>query len=338
VPASALVPRSKQGRSGGSGGGVLRRTSTVFAEVAARKRQMEREKVAQAESVCSHTLQDDGYGATSRDSTVEQQADDAVKVLPGAAPVSAPSGERPGERQGLRANGETELAGMSADSGGVGTEERAHTHIAPNPFGNSSSWIRPQQHGHVPRAPLPPTSCLADTAAAVYSPAAVDAIATPPTAHMNAGDSSQALESRRPTLASRYVAEDGLQLEGSGESVRWALGHFAHMGSEGGPGFGEHEPRREGGDQGRENPNGTGGGENDMGVRMECEGDGANWDEAGGGRSRGAMRGLMDLEAMLESWDNPVIGSYGGGSSHRIMRFSFGPCVAFAVLQSLIVF
>jgi len=334
VPASALVPRSKQGRSGGSGGGVLRRTSTVFAKVAARKRQMERETVAQAESARSRTLQDeasDGYGATSRDSTVGQQADGAVEVLPGAAPVSAHSRERPGEGQGLRANGETELAGISAYSGSVGAGECAHAHIAPNPFGNSSSWIRPQQHGHVSHAPLPPASCLADTAAAVDSPAAVDAIATPPTANMNAVDSSQALASRRPTLESRCVAENGLQLEGSGENVRWELGHVADMGSEGEPGFGEHEPRREGGDQGRENPNGTGGGENDMGVGMECEEDGANGGEAGGGKSRGALRGLMDLEAMLEFWDNPVIGAYGGGSSHRILRFSFVPCVACAV-------
>jgi hypothetical protein len=43
------------------------------------------------------------------------------------------------------------------------------------------------------------------------------------------------------------------------------------------------------------------------------------------------LRGLMDLESMLELWDNPVIGAYGGGSSHRILRFSFVPCVACAV-------
>lgn len=331
MPASALVSRSKQGRSGGSGGGVFRRTSTVFAEVAARKRQMEREKVAQAESARSRTLQDeasDGYVATSRDSTVGEQADDPVEVLPSAAPVTAPSEETQGMRQGLRANGETELSGISADSGGVGTGERAHAHIAPHSFGNSSTWIRPQQHGHVPHAPLPLASCLADTAAAVESPAAVDAIATPPTTHMNAGNSSQALANRRPALESRYVAEHGLQLEGSGESVRWALGHVADMGLEGGSGFGEHEPSREGGNQGRENLNGTGGGENDIGVGMECEEDGAYGAEAGGGRSRSAMRGLMDLEAMLEFWDNPVIS---GGSSHRILRFSFVPCVACAV-------
>jgi len=32
------------------------------------------------------------------------------------------------------------------------------------------------------------------------------------------------------------------------------------------------------------------------------------------------LQGLMDLDAMLESWDNPVVGAYGGGSTHRILR------------------
>jgi len=283
VPASALVPRNRQGRPGGSGGGGLRRTSTIFAEVAARKRQTERENVAKAESTRSHTLQDgewDGGGASSRDT----------------APESAPRGERLGAGHGLQETGG--LARTRANSASARIGQSAAMHTGPRLFGDSSSCTRQQQRGPLPP---PPTSCLADTAASADSPAAaVDAVATPPTAHMNQNmsDTAQAL-TPRPTLESHHAAEDINQQESPGES----------------------------GERGRKNPAGNGGaGEgSDAQVEMECEEEGATGDEAGGGRGRGAMRGLMDLEAMLESWDNPVIGAYGSASTHRILRFSFAP-------------
>ena len=60
----------------------------------------------------------------------------------------------------------------------------------------------------------------------------------------------------------------------------------------------------------------------------ESEGKGcAKWDQvqertfSGGDCDSGAgLNGLMNIEAMLEAWDNPVVGAYGCATSHRILR------------------
>lgn len=75
---------------------------------------------------------------------------------------------------------------------------------------------------------------------------------------------------------------------------------------------------------------GAGGGLGEVATRAEssvdnlCKTGGGEGDKDGDGMAHSSggsrLKGLMDLEAMLESWDNPVVGAYGTGSSHRILR------------------
>ena len=60
----------------------------------------------------------------------------------------------------------------------------------------------------------------------------------------------------------------------------------------------------------------------------ESEGNGcAKWDQVQEETFRGGdcdsdagLKGLMNIGAMLEAWDNPVVGAYGCATSHRILR------------------
>jgi hypothetical protein len=62
---------------------------------------------------------------------------------------------------------------------------------------------------------------------------------------------------------------------------------------------------------------GEGSGERGLeGVFLRGADDCSNVDNGGAG----AFKELMNLQAILEAWDNPVLGAYGGGSSHRILR------------------
>lgn len=72
---------------------------------------------------------------------------------------------------------------------------------------------------------------------------------------------------------------------------------------------------------------GAGGGLGEVAAGAEssvdnlCKTGGGEGDKGGNGVAYSSgLKGLMDLEAMLESWENPVVGAYGTGSSHRILR------------------
>jgi len=309
VSASALQPRAKLGKLGsGLGRGT---TATLFAAVAARKRERAREMERETEREAESEMERERAPLMQNGPAHSCEAREGLGGVVGHISTPLQQGDC--------------VENVTSRTAHGGAQRDAHDDDVHDDRGEAS----------------------AETLS--LTPAAAAAIATPPTLametsarfRMHADTRSdkhthmhlvvEAGASKYSSSAAQYsgegVSEDSAMQgrcsdSGGGTVDGLIIGQIWQEGAEGYVSTGEREIS--GGRKGRDSVK-RGGGEMEPGDNMgEVGGVGEmGKDERGRTGRKGrvvGLQGLMDLDAMLESWDNPVVGAYGGGSTHRILR------------------
>jgi hypothetical protein len=306
VAASALQPRGKQGKLGWRAGADSRSSASVFAAVAARKRERDREQEREREAVIARCLQTDAppeletktSGRTRRagGAAGEMQVGNGDDGLgkdsagwEGLGELAAPRQSALGKRGRPEGNG--------SDREQTATAETAGGTLA---LGSELAGQERQERGGVRGESGSASGARSQMASALLGAAAAEGCAR------GAEEESAVRGGGEGSVGVGGGGNDG----GGGDAVEAG-------------GSGQVQPdRSEARDAVQRQIKPMPGGQSLWeGVHEEGrwngeEGDGREAQADGGAR----LKGLMDLEAMLESWDNPVVGAYGWGSSHRILR------------------
>ena len=308
------MPRGQFAKPGSGQGRNTRSSATVFAAVAARKRERNREIENDLERGRSGDMQYDasnrpGAGHMSGNenggSGGETHEENGISATPQQANVE-------GARGGL---GAEFLRKESEESSDINSCIGVATCSGNGPGGAASEYHKQELSVAVSEVPHIEV-----------------AAATPSTRPPHSSDMAHAsIEFDWESAAPRVAAVGGVRRDGQGGGQAGreekgggvsAAGHGICDGNnDGNGGQGEVYGR-----ESRVFGSSVGSGSVNVGVVAAHATDSPGKCAGGTGN---AMKGLMDLEAMLEAWDNPVIGAYGGGSTHRILRYfgSVSHCV-----------